>query len=116
MGRFAASVAKQLWAREHLLFYVQLMAIARDPRLTNGKSISLLPPLLDAKEKLEHGDFRKMIEAQLKFTPRAARMLMTTALEYNRISQKGSRASVLPGEKQFPHQRKLFPAARLTKS
>lgn len=52
--------------------------------------------LLAAKEKLEHGDFGKMIEAQLKFTSRAARMLMTIALEYNRISKNGSRASVLP--------------------
>jgi len=50
--------------------------------------------LNDAKEKLPHGDFEAMVETDLPFGPRTARMLM--AIARNPVLSNRKHASVLP--------------------
>ena len=62
--------------------------------------------LLEAKDKVEHGKFEEMIERELPFGPRAARMLMDIAR--NPVLSDRNRGSVLP-----PSWRTLYELSRL---
>src|SRR5215470_5679942 len=50
--------------------------------------------LIEAKAKLKHGEFRKMIDHALPFKPRTAQMLMKIAADKRLI--KAKHASLLP--------------------
>jgi hypothetical protein len=62
--------------------------------------------LIEAKAKIEHGEFEDMIDAQLPFGPRAARMLM--AIAANPVLSDRNHGSVLP-----PSWRTLYELSRL---
>src|SRR5262245_48313886 len=58
--------------------------------------------LIDAKEKLPHGDFEAMIESDLPFGPRTAERLMVVAR--NEVLSNPTHASLLPGTWTVLHE------------
>jgi hypothetical protein len=58
--------------------------------------------LIDAKEKLKHGEFEEMIERDLPFSPRTAERLMVVAR--NVVLSNPTHASLLPGSWTVLHE------------
>ncbi len=67
--------------------------------------------LIQAKSELEHGEFTSMIESELPFGPRAARMLMAVAR--NTTLRNGASGSVLPTSWRTLYELTRLPAPKL---
>jgi hypothetical protein len=98
-------ISGEVISGEHWRFYAD--RITTTWRKATGSIIETGALLLEAKDRVEHGEFEEMIERELPFGPRAARMLMDIAR--NPILSDRNHGSVLP-----PSWRTLYELTRLS--
>ena len=97
-------ISGEVISGEHWRFYAD--RITATWQKATGSIIETGALLLEAKDKVEHGEFEEMIERELPFGPRAARMLMDIAR--NPILSDRTHGSVLP-----PSWRTLYELTRV---
>jgi hypothetical protein len=97
-------ISGEVISGEHWRFYAD--RITATWQKATGSIIETGALLLEAKDKVEHGEFEEMIKRELPFGPRAARMLMDIAR--NPILSDRNHGSVLP-----PSWRTLYELTRV---
>jgi hypothetical protein len=97
-------ISGEVISGEYWRFYAD--RIAATWQKATGSIIETGALLLEAKDKVEHGEFEEMIERESPFGPRAARMLMDIAR--NPILSDRNHGSVLP-----PSWRTLYELTRV---